>query len=101
MRHVILTCKKHTNLRWSTKEIAVFQGKYTGIRSIFFLGEPVLDADGKPQMHSDGSGLMCNDVAPIRDDGGQVTGYRVIYECTCSPTDLVVAPEDDLVKRHG
>lgn len=39
MRHVILTCKNHPNLRWNCKEIAYTPGKgYNGQRSIFFNG---------------------------------------------------------------
>lgn len=99
MRHVILTCKNHTNLRWTTKEIAVTDGKYNGMRSLFFVGEPTLDVNGNPQMHSDGSGLICNDTIPIRNESGSVVNYRVVPECKCKADCLMLAPEDSLVKR--
>lgn len=39
MRHVILTCKFHPNLRWSCKSIAFTPGQgYNNERSIFFDG---------------------------------------------------------------
>ena len=84
MRHVILTCKNHPELRWSCKEIA-FTDKYgyNGARNIFFDGTP----DGKGMYH-DGSGLSCTHVK----DGKAVT------ECSCPSSDLIRAPEDKLVK---
>jgi hypothetical protein len=85
MRHVILTCKNHPNLRWSTKEIAITDGRYNGQRHIFFLGEP----SGKGML-SDGSGLDCVDMK----DG------VIIRECSCPSVELIIAPEDALVKRH-
>ncbi len=84
MRHVILTCKNHPNLRWSCKEIAVTNGRYNGSRNIFFNGAP--SGEG---MYSDGSGLHCTEVV----DG------QYVRECTCPGSDLVVAPEDSLVTR--
>ena len=81
MRHVILTCKNHTNLRWGCKEIAFTdKGGYNGCRNIFFKGEPTGEG-----MYSDMSGLICNDLG--------------VQECNCPPSDLIRAPEDDLVKR--
>lgn len=86
MRHVILTCKNHPNLRWSCKEIAFTPGYgYNGIRNIFFNGTP--SGEG---MYSDKSGLHCS----FLDENGQV-----VQECTCPSRDLILAPEDDLVKR--
>lgn len=86
MRHVILTCKNHPNLRWSCKEIAFSDGYgYNGSRNIFFNGEPT----GKG-MFADGSGLDCDTF---------VNG-QWIEECKCSARDLIRAPEDALVKRH-
>lgn len=88
MRHVVLTCKHHPNLRWSCKEIAFDDGYgYNGCRNIFFMGEPT----GKG-MHSDGSGLDCNTYFPERDN-------PIVKECDCSPSDLIRAPEDAMVKR--
>lgn len=88
MRHVILTCKNHPNLRWSCKEIAYTEGYgYNGARSIFFNGEP--SGHG---MHFDQSGLDCSTYFPDRAD-------PVVRECTCPPSDLILAPEDALVKR--
>lgn len=83
MRHVILTCKNHPDLRWSCKEIAVTNGQYNGSRNIFFLGTP----NGKG-MYSDGSGLHCTTFTD-----------KPIYECDCSSRELIVAPEDIQVKR--
>lgn len=74
----ILTCKNHPNLRWSCKDIA-WDGHYNGSRNIFFDGVP----SGKG-MFSDGSGLDCT---------------ILVNECDCSSADLILAPEDSLVKR--
>jgi hypothetical protein len=81
MRHVILTCINHPNLRWSCKEIAVSNGKYNGIRNIFFLGKP----SGKG-MYADGSGLDCATLG--------------VDECPCTADNLVIAPEDKLVTKR-
>jgi hypothetical protein len=46
MRHAILTCKNHPNLRWNCKEIAVSPtgngglGSYNGCRNIFYSSWP-------------------------------------------------------------
>ena len=79
MRHVVLTCKNHPELRWSTKEIAVCNGKYTGARNIFFMGKTYTP----PRFHSDMSGVECENA----------------YECSCSSGDLEVAPEDNQIKQ--
>lgn len=85
MRHVILTCKNHPELRWSCKEIAFSDDLgYNGMRNIFFDGIP--DETG---MYADGSGLSCTTVK----DG------KIIKECTCPSEDLIRAPEDALVKK--
>ncbi len=85
MRHVILTCENHPELRWSTKEIAVTNGRYNGQRNIFFKGVPTGEG-----MYPDGSGLYCSFVNP---DG------TLVKECDCHSGKLVVAEEDKLVKR--
>ena len=83
MRHRILTCKNHLNLRWSCKEIAWTDGcGYNGNRNIFFNGTP--SGEG---MFFDGSGLDCVTVK----DG------VLVKECTCPIQDLILAPEDELV----
>lgn len=84
VRHRILTCKNHPELRWSCKDIA-WSGFYNGCRSIFFNGV----STGK--MFSDGSGLECNHV----DKDG-----KYILECKCPASDLILAPEDALVKEY-
>lgn len=85
MRHRILTCKNHPNLRWSCKDIAWTEGKgYNGSRSIFFNGAP--SGQG---MYEDGSGLDCTTFV----DG------RIVHECDCKSDQLVLAPEDSEVKR--
>lgn len=86
MRHVILTCENHLNLRWSCKEIAVTNGKYNGSRLIFFNGEP--DGHG---MFSDNSGLSCSTYFIGREN-------PVVKECDCHSSKLCIAPEDSLVK---
>ncbi len=89
MRHVILTCKNHPNLRWGCKEIAFSDiGGYNGSRGIFFRGEPT----GKG-MYEDGSGLDCSEFFPERAD-------HIVRECSCPPSDLIRAPEDALVTPH-
>ena len=83
----ILTCKNHTNLRWWAKDkawnsdviIRHGDGEYNGERNTFFLGEPTGEG-----LYNDGSGLMCR---------------HGVVECNCPPSDLVLAPEDKLLKR--
>jgi hypothetical protein len=90
MRHVILTCKNHPNLRWSCKEIAFSdEYGYNGTRHIFFNGEP--NGEG---MYSDGSGLNCSSYFPEREN-------PVVKECSCQVKDLIRAPEDKDVRRYG
>lgn len=90
MRHVILTCKNHPELRWSTKGCAFSdEGGYNGSRNIFFKGTPTGEG-----MYSDGSGLNCSQLIK-KEDGTMET----VHECSCSSRDLVRAPEDELVKR--
>jgi len=91
MRHVILTCINHPELRWSTKECAVTNGKYNGQRNLSFDGIPITNADDTPKMYFDLSGVECEMVTA---DG------RYVKECSCPPSDLVVAEEDKLVKRY-
>lgn len=96
MRHVILTCRNHPQLRWSCKDIAFTDSSgYNGMRLIEFLGLPT----GKG-MYEDLSGLDCDIVEEKRNEAGQVTGYDFVQECTCAASDLIRAPEDSLVKRH-
>lgn len=84
----ILTCKNHPNLRWSTKTIAITDGRYNGSRSIFFGGEPTTHG-----MYQDGSGLDCSTY--FNNNGNP----RVIFECDCPARELILAPEDAMVKR--
>lgn len=88
MRHRILTCKNHTNLRWSCKDIA-WNGHYNGQRNIFFNGEP----NGRG-MHPDESGLQCSRYFGDRVD-------PIVEECKCDAMDLILAPEDALVRKGG
>lgn len=81
MRARILTCKNHTNLRWSCKSIA-WSGFYNGSRNIFFSGITT------GEMYSDGSGVKCTRQNP---DG------TFVDECPCAAADLILAPEDALV----
>lgn len=84
MRHRILTCKNHPELRWSCKDIAWSdKSGYNGTRHVFFNGIP--SGEG---MYSDGSGLNCTMIK----DG------KIIEECSCKGSDLILAPEDKLVK---
>lgn len=75
MRHVSLTCKNHPHLRWSTKSIAISNGKYNRARTLFFCGkisDPI-------KFYSDMSGVDCEDAE----------------ECNCNSWDsLIIAPED-------
>lgn len=83
MRHRILTCKNHPDLRWSCKEIAwTNRYGYNGNRTLFFNGIP----SGKG-MYDDSSGLDCT----------MFKGDEMVKVCTCPPTDLIIAPEDKLV----
>lgn len=94
MRHVILTCKNHRNLRWSCKQIA-WTGHYNHCRGITFNGTP----SGKG-MYSDGSGLDCITRMPLN----QYTVHnprvnQIVHECGCPPKDLILAPEDSSVTK--
>lgn len=83
MKHRILTCKNHPELRWSCKDIAWSDGYgYNGKRNLFFNGTP----SGKGMFY-DGSGLECTKVK----DGA------LVDECECPPKDLILAEEDKLV----
>lgn len=76
MRHVLLTCRHHPELRWQCKSIAFTPGRgYNGQRSIFFLGRKVGEDEYEegPALKSDGM---------FRD------------ECPCLPSDLILAPEE-------
>lgn len=76
MRHVILTCKNHPNLRWSTKEIAFSdEGGYNGCRNIFYLGILTVNSALKYSMY--------------------VPGEEIPAECPCKGRDLIRAPEDN------
>lgn len=67
MRHVMLTCKNHPDLRWSCKSLAFTPGAgYNGQRSIFYTGS----------------------INPPHSE-------EHVAECDCSPTELVIAPEDE------
>lgn len=81
MRHRILTCKNHLDLRWTCKEIA-WTGLYNGERGIHFKGSPT----GKG-MYEDGSGLDCS----------KVIDNKLVWECDCPTADLILAKEDSLV----
>ena len=73
MEHVRLTCKHHTNLRWSCKEIAVSRdGSYNGCRTLFFNG----DKDAL--------------VTTPKPEGGYVE------ECDCPSRDLQLAPGESI-----
>jgi hypothetical protein len=70
MRHVSLTCVNHPELRWHCKSIAVNSDgvtarAYNGARRIFFSGST---NNEWPHRHAD--------------------------ECSCSPGDLRIAPDD-------
>lgn len=87
MRHRIVTCKNHPDLRWFCKEIAWTEGRgYNHKRNLFFNGTP----SGKG-MYSDGSGLDCV----------KVKGNVLVEECSCPVSALMLAPEDVLVKKGG
>lgn len=89
MRHVLLTCKNHPNLRWGCKEVAFSDaGGYNGSRNIFFWGEPT----GKG-LFEDGSGIYCSMYFKDREN-------PIVRECDCSSRDLIRAPEDKDIKRH-
>lgn len=78
MRHAILTCRNHPDLRWSCKTIAVTGANpgdpadYTGERRLFF------DGRATGGMHPSGVGVQ--------------TAFAP--ECACPTGDLIIAPED-------
>ena len=57
MRHVILTCKNHPDLRWQCKSIAFdkWQG-YNGARHIFYNG--AIDGSTPPECSCKSSALV-------------------------------------------
>lgn len=68
MRHLILTCKNHPNLRWSCKSLAFTPGQgYNGARNLFYHGEK--EKSGHPDVPQ-------------------------MAECKCEGKDLILAPED-------
>lgn len=78
MKHIILTCKNHPDLRWSCKEIAVNpDGSYNGLRNIFYRGR----LEGPAILYVDKSGIA----GPFD---------RCHPECSCSPKDMTFAPEN-------
>lgn len=83
MRHRVLTCKNHPNLRWSCKDIAWDASGYNGMRLLFFSGT------SRKGIYSDGSGLDCTTFL----DG------NFVGECSCTSKDLVLVPEDAEVKQ--
>lgn len=92
MRHVILTCKNHRDLRWSCKEIACSAtplpgapAQYNGTRNLSFCGTP----SGKGMYH-DYSGLDCTTF---------IEGEGIFKECDCPASELIFADEDAWVKR--
>jgi hypothetical protein len=89
MRHVSLTCKNHPDLRWSCKEIAFEGGSYNGSRSIFFKGIAVLDEEGLPKLYADKSGTMTS---------GLMADNTAVIECSCPASDLIKAPEDEVLE---
>jgi hypothetical protein len=76
VRHRILTCENHPDLRWSTKEIAWSEGVgYNGCRTLFF--------DGRSTGH----------LLP----GKSAVECEPAEECDCglnSDDFLILAPED-------
>jgi len=89
VKHRILTCKNHPDLRWSVKEIAWSggdDGAYNGARNLHFMGVP----SGRG-MFTDGSGLDCD----------RIIDNKFVPECPCPLDDLVIAPEDKLVIERG
>jgi hypothetical protein len=88
MRHRILTCKDHPELRWSTKDCAWTDGGYNGSRSLFFTGV------SRGRMYNDGSGLDCSMLVEHRDADGNITSTEFVRECDCPTSNLVLAPED-------
>lgn len=86
MRHRVLTCKNHPELRWSCKDIA-WSGGYNGMRSIFFNGTPTGEG-----LFSDGSGIYCTEIVPQTN--------TIVRECDCPSSDLILAPEDALVEAE-
>lgn len=83
MRHVILMCKNHPDLRWSCKEIA-FTDKhgYNNSRNLFFIGK------GPWKFYEDFSGIE-----PIDFHN------KFAQECDCPPSFLIRAPEDSQIKQ--
>lgn len=96
MRHRILTCKNHPDLRWSCKDIAWTPasgdrpGGYNGSRTLGFRGKPTGQG-----MFSDMSGMYCSLVEEVGNSGA----YVAIEECDCPLSDFVLAPEDAQVRE--
>jgi hypothetical protein len=69
MRHILLTCCNHPELRWFVKSIAVNRnGSYNGMRNIFFEGRAT------------GLTRVCRGVT--------IEVMEFVPECPCPPSDL-------------
>lgn len=97
MRHAILTCKNHPELRWNTKICAVDKNakpgepaRYDSSRNIFFNGWNTTDP---PTPYPDKSGF---ETSIMRGEGDSVEFAR---ECDCPASLLIIAPEDPEVRR--
>lgn len=72
-QHITLTCRKHPDLRWSTKNIS-----HIGARSLFF------DGDGRPEF-----GIIGRDEETGRLGKFYKGATEKVLECECSLVNLI------------
>ena len=105
MRHVILTCKNHDQLRWTCKEIAFSDaGGYNGSRNIFYKGDksecscPSRDLVRAPE--------DADELVQIKIDGAW-TGVRqdsdilARYDAACAVYKIQYDARRSLIFRSG
>ena len=83
MRHILMTCENHRDLRWNCKSIAVTDsGRYNQSRNIFFRGRAM--ADGSIQ-----------EIVTLE------SGERmVIRECSCPGSALIAVNLADVQRAR-
>jgi len=101
-KHIVLTCKLHPDLRWSTKNIS-----YIGARTLFFNGNVTHDHKENPTLVPE-SLLKDGVTGPVYMDtpcslrrefyGDGISGTDLDCECDCSVANLIVYKKTDETK---
>ena len=75
---IMLTCQHHPTLRWTCKEQAITNGRYNGLRNLFFQGT-VDDLQGPDHSY----------------------GFPSVPECSCPASDLRIVPPAKTEGEHA